>query len=266
MDKRLIITIPHYNNFEGLLTSIRSIREQFEIDIVITDDGSNSKLNEKLIISSYKNQGKIFFQYLDKNYGVGIAANKCLQFVKKGSYKYMARLDAGDICYENKFMKQLNFLEANHDIKLVGTWARVLGSNRDFLFNIKHPTHHNQIKRNMYLNSMFVNPTVVFETSILETVPEYPEEYRYAAQDYAFFFKVIKHFKCANMPEVLLDYIIHSDSISTKKRKLQVTNRIKIIIDNFRFGFYPVYGLIRNFILYFFSRSSTTSIKKIKAR
>ena len=262
MDKRLIITIPHYNNFDGLQATIQSINEQFEIDIVITDDGSSLKLNEKIIISSYKNQGKIFFQYLDKNYGVGIAANKCLQFVKKGGYKYMARLDAGDICYENKFMKQLNFLEANHDIKLVGTWARVLDSNRDFLFNIKHPIHHNQIKRKMYLNSMFVNPTVVFETSILETVPEYPEVYRYAAQDYAFFFKVIKHFKCANMPEVLLDYIIDSDSISTKKRKLQVTNRIKIIIDNFRFGFYPVYGLIRNSILYFFPRSSATFIKK----
>ena len=262
MDKRLIITIPHYNNFEGLLTSIRSIREQFEIDIVITDDGSNSKLNEKLIISSYKNQGKIFFQYLDKNYGVGIAANKCLQFVKKGSYKYMARLDAGDICYENKFMKQLNFLEANHDIKLVGTWTRVLDSNRDFLFNIKHPTHHNQIKRRMYLNSMFVNPTVVFETSILETVPEYPEEYRYAAQDYAFFFKVIKHFKCANMPEVMLDYIIDKNSISTKKRKLQVKNRIKIIAENFKLGIYPIYGLLRSLVLYFFSRRSTTIIKK----
>ena len=262
MDKRLIITIPHYNNFDGLLKTIESISEQFEIDIVITDDGSPLKLNEKLIISSYKNKGKIFFQYLDKNYGVGIAANKCLQFVKKGSYKYMARLDAGDICYENKFMKQLSFLEANHEIKLVGTWARVLDSNGDFLFNIKHPLHHNQIKRKMYLNSMFINPTVVFETAILETVPEYPEEYRYAAQDYAFFFKVIKHFKCANMPEVLLDYIIDGNSISTKKRKLQVANRIKIIIDNFKFGFYPVYGLIRSFILYFFSRSSTTTIKK----
>jgi hypothetical protein len=64
------------------------------------------------------------------------------------------------------------------------------------------------------------------------------------------------------MPEVLLDYIIDGNSISTKKRKLQVANRIKIIIDNFRFGFYPVYGLIRSCILYFFSRSSTTSIKK----
>ena len=45
MDKRLIITIPHYNNFDGLQATIQSINEQFEIDIVITDDGSRLKLN-----------------------------------------------------------------------------------------------------------------------------------------------------------------------------------------------------------------------------
>ena len=91
---------------------------------------------------------------------------------------------------------------------------------------------------------------------------EYPIEYKDAAQDYAFFFKVIKHFKCANMPEVMLDYIIDKNSISTKKRKLQVKNRIKIIAKNFKFGIYPIYGLLRSLVLYFFSRSSTTIIKK----
>ena len=261
MDKTLIITIPHYNNFNGLVKTVQSINESFDIDIVITDDGSPEKLDETLIISLYKNNGNIFFQYLDGNYGVGIAANKCLQFVKKGSYKYMARLDAGDICYENKFMKQLNFLKANHDIKLVGTWARVLNSNGDFLFNIKHPINHNEIKKKMFLNSMFVNPTIVLETSVLETVPQYPEEYRDAAHDYAFFFKVTNHFKCANMPEVLLDYIIDENSISAKKRKLQVKNRIKIIIENFKFGLYPFYGLARSIILYFVPRSILTMIK-----
>ncbi len=261
MDKTLIITIPHYNNFNGLVKTVQSINESFDIDIIITDDGSPEKLDETLIISSYKNNGNIFFQYLDVNYGVGIAANKCLQFVKKGSYKYMARLDAGDICYENKFMKQLNFLKANHDIKLVGTWARVLNSNGDFLFNIKHPINHDEIKKKMFLNSMFVNPTIVLETSVLETVPQYPEEYRDAAHDYAFFFKVTKHFKCANMPEVLLDYIIDENSISAKKRKLQVKNRIKIIIENFKFGLYPFYGLARSIILYFVPRSMLTMIK-----
>jgi hypothetical protein len=261
MDKTLIITIPHYNNFNGLVKTIQSINEQFDIDIVITDDGSPEKLDETLIISSYKNNGNIFFQYLDGNYGVGIAANKCIEFVKKGTYKYMARLDAGDICYENKFIKQLRYLKNNDKIKLLGTWARVLNKNGDFLFNIKHPINHNEIKKKMFLNSMFVNPTIVLETSILETVPKYPEKYRNAAHDYAFFFKVIKDFKCANMPEVLLDYIIDENSISAKKRKLQVKNRIKIIIENFKFGPYPFYGLARSIILYFIPRSILTMIK-----
>ena len=262
MDKKLIITIPHYNNPEGLIKTISSINDPIKIDIVITDDGSEIKLDEHQVRSKYNNKGNIYFIYLDKNYGVGIAANKCLEYVKSKSYKYVARLDAGDISYKNKFSKQIEFLENNNQIMLVGTWARVLDHEGNKLFYIKHPTDHNNIKRKMYLNSMFVNPTVLFKTSILQTISEYPIEYKDAAQDYAFFFKVIKHFKCANIPEVMLDYIIDKNSISTKKRKLQVKNRIKIIAENFKFGVYPIYGLLRNIVLYFFSRSSTTMIKK----
>tara|TARA_B000000475_G_C15995069_1_gene446604 strand:- start:1301 stop:2098 length:798 start_codon:yes stop_codon:yes gene_type:complete len=262
MDKKLIITIPHYNNPDGLIKSISSINESFKIDIIITDDGSEIKLDENQVRSKYKNKGEIHFIYLDKNYGVGIAANKCLEYVKSKTYKYVARLDAGDISYKNKFSKQIDFLEKNKKIALVGTWARVLDNEENLLFYIKHPTNHNNIKKKMYLNSMFVNPTVLFKTSILQTVPEYPIKYKDAAQDYAFFFKVINHFKCANIPEVMLDYIIDKNSISTKKRKLQVKNRINIIIENFKFGIYPIYGLFRSLVLYFFSRNSTTIIKK----
>ncbi len=262
MDKKIIITIPHYNNPVGLINTISSINDPIKIDIVITDDGSEIKLDEHQVRSKYKNKGNIHFIYLDKNYGVGIAANKCLEYVKNKSYKYVARLDAGDISYKNKFSKQIEFLEKNNQIMLVGTWARVLDNEGNLLFYIKHPTEHNNIKRKMYLNSMFVNPTVLFKTSILETVSEYPIEYKDAAQDYAFFFKVIKHFKCANIPEVMLDYIIDKNSISTKKRKLQVKNRIKIIAENFKLGIYPIYGLLRSLVLYFFSRRSTIIIKK----
>tara|TARA_B100001063_G_C16776726_1_gene566109 strand:+ start:1994 stop:2800 length:807 start_codon:yes stop_codon:yes gene_type:complete len=266
MDKKLIITIPHYNNPEGLIQSIKSINESFKIDIIITDDGSKIKLDEKLIRSVFKNEGNIYFEYLNNNYGVGIAANKCLEFVKNHNYNYAARLDAGDICYKNKFLKQINFLKKNNKIKLVGTWARALDDNKILKFFIKHPTEHNIIKRKMYLNCMFVNPTVVFDTSILKTIPEYPIKYKDAAQDYAFFFNVIKNYECANLPEVLLDYVINDSSISSQKRKLQVKNRIKIILDNFKPGFYPLYGLIRNFILYFFSRKATTMLKRISSR
>ena len=265
MNKKLIITIPHYDNPKGLVQTINSINEPFIIDIIITDDGSKIKLDEKLIRSVFKNNGNIYFEYLDNNYGVGIAANKCLEFVKNHKYKYAARLDAGDICYKNKFLKQISFLEKNNKIKLVGTWARVVDEKETLKFYIKHPTKHNIIKKKMYLNNMFVNPSVVFETSILQMIPEYPIKYKDAAQDYAFFFNVIKNYECANLPEVLLDYVINDNSISTQKRKLQVKNRIKIIIDNFKPGIYPIYGLIRNFILYFFSRKTTTILKQINS-
>ena len=257
----LVITIPHFNNPKGLLKTIRSIDEDFLIDIIIVDDGSSEKPEKEAIKKQYKN-GNVIFKYLLKNQGVGIAANKCLDFVKSKNYKYTARLDAGDICYKDKFKKQINFLELNKEIKLVGTWARVVNSSGDFLYTIKHPVDYKDIKRNMYLNSMFVNPTVVFYSSILDVVTKYPEKYRYAAQDYAFFFQVVKYFKCANIPEVLLDYVSDENSISTKKRKLQVKNRIKVILENFKPGIYPLYGLLRSIVLYFFSRSSISFIKK----
>ena len=110
MDKKIIITIPHYNNPVGLINTISSINDPIKIDIVITDDGSEIKLDEHQVRSKYNNKGNIHFIYLDKNYGVGIAANNCLEYVKNKSYKYVARLDAGDFSYKNKFSKQFEFL------------------------------------------------------------------------------------------------------------------------------------------------------------
>ena len=60
-----------------------------------------------------------------------------------------------------------------------------------------------------------------------------------------------------------MDYIVDPKSISTTKRKLQVKNRIKIVIEHFYFGFYPIYGLFRGVLLYMFPRSVTTYLKKL---
>ena len=101
----------------------------------------------------------------------------------------------------------------------------------------------------MYFNSMFIHPTVIFSTDIIKEIGFYPVEYSRAAQDYAFFFKIIKKYHSENFPEILLDYVVSSKSVSHINRSLQVSNRIKIIIDNFYFGFTPIYSLMRNLML-----------------
>lgn len=262
MEGELIVLIAHYNNLKGLEASLRSIKEPFNVDVLVVDDGSKEKPDETFLKQVYKN-GRLFFEFLKRNSGVGVAANHGLATIEKMDYEFIGRLDCGDLCLENKFAKQLKYLKLDPELKLLGTWANYVTEQGEFLFVLKHPTSYEEIKKKMYLNSMFVNPSVVFRAEILKEVGNYPYEYRHASQDYAFFFKVVKKFKAENYPEALLDYVIEEKSISTKKRHLQVKNRLKIIQDNFYWGFYPLLGLLRNFALLFASRKMTTRIKRI---
>ncbi len=261
MKKKLLILIAHYNYPDGLEASLRSIEEDFQVDILVVDDGSNEALDEERFRNIFKS-GDIYFDHLPTNQGVGVAANRALELAQGMNYELLGRMDCGDLCYKGKYKKQLQYLSENLDVKLLGTWARVVDEKGKFLHMLKFPTDYEEIKKKMYLNSMFLNPSVVFYAEIIHTVGNYPYKYRRASQDYAFFFNVIKHFKAENLPEVLMDYVVESHSISTTKRKLQVKNRLLVIQENFYLGVYPIIGWLRSAVLYFFPRSATTFLKK----
>lgn len=260
--KKLIVLIPHFNNPEGLRDSIFSIDESFDVDVMVVDDGSKIMPNEKEISNGYK-YGKVFFEYLSENKGVGHALNHGLKKIQQMNYEWVGRLDAGDFNKKDKYAKQFTYLEKHPEIKLLGTWANMLDEKGNLKFILRHPEHHREIKNKMYINNRFVHPSVIFKVSVIDTVGYYPEKYAKAAQDYAYFFQIMKHFQVGNLPEPLIDYVLDENSISTKKRKLQVKNRIKIILDNFNFGFHSFYGVLRNICLLFLSRQSTTRLKQV---
>jgi hypothetical protein len=257
----VIVLIPHFNNNEKLIQSILSIDEDIQVDVIIVDDGSKNIPDIEVIKSQYKN-GSVWMEVLEQNKGIEHALNKGLEVIEKSSYKYIARLDCGDFNKINKYTKQFSYLEQNLDVHLLGTWADMVDEDGAYLYQLKHPIFYKRISNKMFNNSMFIHPTVMFRTEVIKIVGNYPVNYK-AAEDYAFFFKIIKHFKAENFPESLLVYEINSNSISSTKRKQQVKNRIKIICDNFYFGIYPVYGLFRNSIIYLMPSSLIKLLKTI---
>lgn len=259
---KLIILIAHYNNLIGLEKSLLSINEPFKVDVMVVDDGSESKPDLEKLKALYKN-GDIFIEYLPENKGVGIAANHGLMKIQELNYDLIGRLDCSDLNKPNKYHKQIEYLKKNPEVKLLGTWADVVDEKGNLLYVLQHPTTYEEIKKKMYINSVFINPTVIFYTDILNKVGNYPDKYRRAAQDYAFFFKVMKNYEVRNFPESLLYYVIEENSISTQKRMLQVKHRIQIIKDNFYFGIYPIYGILRANILLYVSRDLTTQFRKL---
>lgn len=244
----VIVLIPHYNNNDKLLQSILSIKEDIQVDVLVVDDGSAKTPDLNHIQDKYKN-GSVFMEILHRNKGIEHALNKGLEFIEKSHYKYIARLDCGDLNLKNKYTKQYKYLEQNPDTYLLGTWADIVDENGKLVYQLKHPCTYRKIKNRMFINSMFVHPTVMYRTKVLSIIGKYPFSYE-AAEDYAFFFRIIKKLKAENYPESLLKYEMNPNSISSIKRKKQILNRIKIIWDNFYFGLYPLYGLTRNIIIY----------------
>ncbi|MDN6280111.1 MAG: glycosyltransferase [Psychroflexus sp.] len=260
--KDIVVLIPHYNNPEGLLKSVISVGDfDNRILILVVDDGSETKkIDKQELINSSKTS--VDFLMLNKNSGIENALNHGLHYIQNNlkHINFIARLDCDDICINNRFEKQYDFLKANRDINFVGSNVRFVDLNRDLLFNLILPTADSKIKRKMYFNAMFIHPAIFFRKEVLINSGLYPIN-RKAAEDYAFFFNVIKRNKVANIQENLVECIIDPDGISGKKRKQQVLSRIKVILDNFYFGYYPLVGLFRSFILLFIPRKMINYVK-----
>lgn len=264
MRNNIVVLIPHFNDVEGLKRSLNSIESHERVDVLVVDDGSDRNfLFEDEIREAFKANGEINFLYLNENKGITFALNFGLQQIKIKGYLYVARLDAGDICLGERFKIQSDFLKNNPDIKLVGSNVIVKDTSGDFLFKIDVPSSSKEIKKRMFVSSSTViHPAIMFKTAILNVVGNYPVQYE-AAEDYAFYFKILKDFKIANLDLYLLEKEFNANSISIKKRKIQAYSRVRVIIDNFYFGFYPIYGLFRNFILFLIPNNVLKQIKKI---
>lgn len=258
---RVVLLIPYYNNSEGLLKTIKNIDKNEEIDVIIVDDGSKNKFIEKTVLDAFKAKGIVFFEYLENNKGIETALNSGLKIILEKGYKYVARLDCGDICIGKRFAIQEAFLEGNPEIKIVGSNVLAVDTGDKFLYSINLPLIDKDIKNKMYFNSMLIHPAIMFAVDVLKTVGLYSLNYK-SAEDYAFFFAISKKYKMANINEYLTQIEINESGISLKKRKQQVKARIEIIKENFYFGFYPIYGLFRNYVLLFTPYSIILSIKK----
>lgn len=106
------VTIPVYNNLEGLKSSLQTVMEQTypNWEAIVVDDGSLE--NHKSIVDAF-NDNRIRFFRFEKNQGRAIARQKTLEMIQG---EYCAFLDAGDF-YEKTFLENaVNILLKNNHL------------------------------------------------------------------------------------------------------------------------------------------------------
>lgn len=251
--------IPYFNCFDDLILTLRSLEDD-SADVVIVDDGSQVSLRSQLDVSQFKSN--IHVLELVANQGIEGALNRGLEYIYQQGYRYIARIDCGDLSLPGRIKAQVAAMEADEAIVLCGGWADYVNEEYEYLFTNKVPTDDSSLRKHMFLNNMFIHPAVMIRTDAIKEIGGYPTN-RKAAEDYAVFFKLMQLGKVKNLPQSLIRYVVSSTSISSQKRNLQVRNRILVIWDNKACSLHFVYGLLRSCLLLAFPRTVTMKLRSL---
>lgn len=238
------ILIPFYNDLEGLLLALQSIHyKPNKYAILIIDDGSTEPIDESLLLPHFSPLPFVKIIRLPHNQGITAALNCGLQWLRwAGGYKYIARLDCGDICAPDRFYRQVNYLDTHTDTGLVGSWCVFKDFDSGFSYVYKTPTRHRNIQQGMHFRNLFIHPTVMWRDGLPAAF--YPYEFPHA-EDYGLFYKMIGSMRCAVLPEKLVTCRINPKGLSLQHRRMQLKSRIKVVRHFGSHSILTVLGVIR---------------------
>jgi GT2 family glycosyltransferase len=200
----------------------------YPCDIYIVDDGSPLSVSE--VLGHIPNVEII---RLAQNQGPARASNVGLSRILERGYKYIARMDADDISYPDRFAKQIAFLERHPDIGAVGTWGRHFSETTgDVVMFNRPPATPDAVRKRLFFNSAIINASVLIRAEALRAVGPYSVDYP-AAEDYEFYRRISTRYPLANLPEILIDIRESIHGISLSRRRRQVYDRLRIQIKYF---------------------------------
>lgn len=226
-------------NKKLLKRSIDSILNQtfdnFEF-IIILDYPKNKEAED--LIRKYQSIYKdIIFIKNKKNIWLWFALNKWILISK---WKYIARMDADDYSYPNRFETQFNFLENNNNIdvlfpsyeKIFPNWKieKYICKN----YNLKKTF----LSWKWHLNWWMMIKSSVFKENLYR-LPKAPEEFE-------LFIRLIKKWvKFQTQSDILYKYIISEKDIDYRYQSNNYWNRefLKLLIKNFK--------LLRSYSFYY---------------
>ena len=217
-----------YNGEKYLSEAIESILKQTykDFEFIIVNDGSTDSSLE--IIREYQKQDNRIKIIDQENTGLAKALNNGIKITQG---KYIARMDADDISLPERLEIQVQFLNENKTIGLVGLSAIAIDEKGEDICLLKRPLSDCDIKEMLKETSPFFHGSVMFHKDLFDSVGSYPEELSIFFEDWVLFRKMGKITNFANLAEPLYMFRITPTAINNRtKRELEI---IKDIVNRY---------------------------------
>jgi glycosyltransferase involved in cell wall biosynthesis len=190
-----------YNASETIDLALRSILAQTyqNWELIVVDDGSTDRTAER--VSHVKDSRIRFIQEPSGNMGLASRLNQCVRLARG---EYVARMDADDVAYPQRFERQVQFLEEHHDIDLLGTGAVIFRGEGEIIGCYPAARSHEAICRKPWWGFPLAHPTWMGKRAWFVSHPYSDEDAR--CEDQALLLQSFSHSRFAALDEVLLGY------------------------------------------------------------
>lgn len=186
-----------FNGEQHLEEAIISVLNQSfkKFELIIIDDGSTDSTAE---ILNHCNDFRIKV-VTQSNQGLTYSLNQGISLMKG---RFMARLDADDLCHPDRLSRQFAEMQRRPDLALLGTWAIQIDDAGKELVRNRLPVGMDAIRSMMTVSNPFVHGSMMLRKSALDATSGYREAFRFA-QDYDLALRLGEHNEMDNLPEYL---------------------------------------------------------------
>jgi hypothetical protein len=196
-----------------LAEAIESILAQTfrDFEFIIVDFGSTD--SSKSIIFKYAAiDSRIRFCEI-RHCGLAEARNAACSLAEG---KYVAIMDADDVCLPERLAWQVDFMERHPGVGAVGGAVKWIDATGNSLATFRHPLTDREIRSALLTYSVLWQPTVLMLREAFVRVGGYRGPFA-PAEDYDLWLRISERFQLANLERTVLKYRIHPNQVSVRK-------------------------------------------------
>ncbi len=222
------VILPVYNAEKYVFEAVQSILNQTykNLELIVIDDCSTDKSFE--ILKSIKDPRIKLYQN-EKNLKLIQTLNKAIQL---SSGAYIARMDADDVSLPDRLKYQVEYLQQNPQVSVLGTQIRFIDENgikkgKPF-FCVRGDE---AIKWRFHFGNCMNHPTIMFRREVVDRNDFYDSNYPHA-EDYELWLRLSRKYNFDNLPETLLLYRVHLASVSHRFNEIQVKSSSRALSEH----------------------------------
>jgi glycosyltransferase involved in cell wall biosynthesis len=206
------VLLPAYNSEAFLAKAIQSVLDQDyrDFELLVINDGSTD--GTEAVIRSFTDP-RIRYVFNETNSGLIFTLNKGIELAKG---KYIARMDADDICLPDRFMQQYTMLENNPAISMVAAPIIFIDENdkQGGEWRLDRNTMEPAIiRRTMLRENCLAHPSIMVKAPVLKKLKY--ATYQKNIEDYDLWLRMLSRgYQIGKIAQTGLLYRVHEQSIT----------------------------------------------------